>query len=91
MDVGTVIAKRYEVRRVLEVGARSTLLEAIELETDRARELAHCGHERRGAREVAVVEGLVRRAHGFEDHGHRLGRREVVVHRVAEERDHRRL
>lgn len=35
MDVGDVIAKKFEVRRVLEVGARSTLLEANELETDR--------------------------------------------------------
>jgi eukaryotic-like serine/threonine-protein kinase len=35
VDVGHVIVGRYEVRRVLEVGARSTLLEAIDLETDR--------------------------------------------------------
>jgi serine/threonine-protein kinase len=35
VDVGDVIAKKYEVRRVLEVGARSTLLEASELDTDR--------------------------------------------------------
>lgn len=30
MDVGDVVAEKYEVRRVLEVGGRSTLLEAIE-------------------------------------------------------------
>jgi serine/threonine-protein kinase len=35
VDVGDVIAKKYEVRRVLEVGARSTLLEASEIDTER--------------------------------------------------------
>lgn len=35
MDVGDVIAKKYEVRRVLEVGARSTLMEASEIDSDR--------------------------------------------------------
>ena len=35
MDVGDVIAEKYEVRRVLEVGGRSTLLEAIELAEER--------------------------------------------------------
>lgn len=35
MDVGDVVGDRYEVRRVLEVGGRSTLLEAIEIGTER--------------------------------------------------------
>ena len=35
MDVGDVIARRFEVRRVLEVGALSTMLEASEVDTDR--------------------------------------------------------
>jgi eukaryotic-like serine/threonine-protein kinase len=35
VDVGDVVAKKFEVRRVLEVGARSTLLEASDVDTDR--------------------------------------------------------
>jgi serine/threonine-protein kinase len=35
VDVGDVVADKYEVKRVLEVGGRSTLLEAVELEHDR--------------------------------------------------------
>jgi serine/threonine-protein kinase len=35
VDVGDVVAEKYEVRRVLEVGARSTLLEAIERSQER--------------------------------------------------------
>jgi serine/threonine-protein kinase len=35
VDVGNVVADKYEIRRVLEVGGRSTLLEAYELGTDR--------------------------------------------------------
>jgi serine/threonine protein kinase len=35
LDVGQVIADRYEVRRVLEVGGRSTLLEAYEIQSER--------------------------------------------------------
>lgn len=35
MDVGDVIARKFEVRRVLEVGTRSTLLEASEIDSDR--------------------------------------------------------
>lgn len=34
MDIGEVVAGQYEVRRVLEVGGRSTLLEAVALERD---------------------------------------------------------
>jgi serine/threonine-protein kinase len=34
VDVGDVVAGKYEIRRVLEVGGRSTLLEAYELDTD---------------------------------------------------------
>jgi serine/threonine-protein kinase len=35
VDIGDVVAEKYEVRRVLEVGGRSTLLEAIELGQER--------------------------------------------------------
>jgi eukaryotic-like serine/threonine-protein kinase len=35
VDVGDVVADKYEVRRVLEVGGRSTMLEAIERGTER--------------------------------------------------------
>jgi serine/threonine protein kinase len=35
VDVGNVITDKYEIRRVLEVGGRSTLLEAYELQSDR--------------------------------------------------------
>jgi serine/threonine protein kinase len=35
VDVGNIVAEKYEIRRVLEVGGRSTLLEAYEIETDR--------------------------------------------------------
>ena len=35
MDVGDVVAEKYEVKRVLEVGGRSTLLEAVDLAQDR--------------------------------------------------------
>lgn len=35
MDVGDVVADKFEVKRVLEVGGRSTLLEAVDLAQDR--------------------------------------------------------
>jgi serine/threonine protein kinase len=35
VDVGDVVAEKYEVRRILEVGARSTLLEAFERHQER--------------------------------------------------------
>jgi serine/threonine protein kinase len=35
VDVGNIVANKYEIRRVLEVGGRSTLLEGYEIQSDR--------------------------------------------------------
>jgi eukaryotic-like serine/threonine-protein kinase len=35
VDIGDIVAEKFEIRRVLEVGGRSTVFEAYELDTDR--------------------------------------------------------